>query len=401
MASISADVAIVGGGLMGCYSAFFLCRRGRSVVVIDKGSACAAASGVNFGNLRLQGRAPQEFPLSLRSQAIWEDLGRLTGEDCAIVSCGHLYLGFGASDQPKLEHAAHDARAAGLDVELLEGPAARRRWPVLSRAVTGASWSKRDAVTDPAIASPAVVRLAQRAGARLLEHTKVVAVERMGTGFALRTEQGETVTCGQVVNAAGAWAGDIVRHTVEAVPMFAAGPPLFTIIPQNAYTGPSLHAVGGTLLLRPGHNGEAVAGSFPRVRADVATGTATVPGDRVERGLARLAEVVPGLGRIRAGRIWSGVEGYLPDMLPVIGWSKTTPGFFHAFGFSGHGFQLAPGVGAVVADFIVDGSSETPIESFSIERFAGGVTPDEKLWSEFDPELVATFRQMRQEAGNA
>ena len=401
MASISADVAIVGGGLMGCCSAYFLRRRGRSVVVIDKGSACSAASGVNFGNLRLQGRAPQEFPLSLRSQAIWEDLAGLTGEDCAIVPCGHLYLGFAASDQPKLERAAHDARAAGLDVELLEGPAARRRWPVLSRAVTGASWSKRDAVADPAIASPAVVRLAQRAGARLLEHTKVIAVERIGTGFALRTEQGDTVTCGQVVNAAGAWAGDIARQIGEPVPMFAAGPPLFTITPESAYTGPSLHAVDGTLLLRPGRNGEAVAGSFPRVRADVATGTATVPGDRVERGLARLAEVVPGLGRIRAGRIWSGVEGYLPDMLPVIGWSKTTPGLLHAFGFSGHGFQLAPGVGAVVADLIVDGSSETPIESFSIERFAGGVTPDEKLWSEFDPELVATFRQTRQEAGNA
>ena len=401
MATISADVAIIGGGLMGCYSAYFLRRRGRSVVVIDKGSACAAASGVNFGNLRLQGRAPQEYALSLRSQAIWEGLGRLTGEDCAIVPCGHLYLGFAAADQPKLERAAHDARAAGLNVELLEGPAARRRWPVLSQAVTGASWSKRDAVADPAIASPAVVRLAQRAGARLLEHTKVIAVERIGTRFSVRTEQGDTVTCGQVVNAAGAWAGDIARQIGEPVPMFAAGPPLFTITPQNAYTGPSLHAADGTLLLRPGRNGEAVAGSFPRVRADVARGTATVPGDRVERGLARLAEVVPGLGRIRVGRIWSGVEGYLPDMLPVIGWSKTTPGLLHAFGFSGHGFQLAPGVGAVVADLIVDGASATPIESFSIERFAGGVTPDEKLWSEFDPELVATFRQMRQEADNA
>jgi sarcosine oxidase subunit beta len=85
----------------------------------------------------------------------------------------------------------------------------------------------------------------------------------------------------------------------------------------------------------------------------------------------------------------------------VIGLSRTTPGLLHAFGFSGHGFQLAPGVGAVVADLIVDGASQTPIESFSIERFAGGIVPDEKLWSEFDPELVTTFRQTRQEAGNA
>jgi sarcosine oxidase subunit beta len=401
MASISVDVAIVGGGLMGCCSAYFLRRRGRSVAVVEKGRACAAASGVNFGNLRLQGRAPQEFPLSLRSQAIWEDLARLTGEDCAIVSCGHLYLGFAAGDEPKLERAAHDARAAGLDVELLDGPAAHRRWPMLSRAVTGASWSKRDAVADPAVASPAVVRLAQRAGARLIEHAKVIAVERTGAGFTVRTEQGPTLTCGQIVNAAGAWAGDIARQFGEPVPMFAAGPPLFSINPQNAYAGPSLHAVDGTLLLRQGRNGEAVAGSFPRVKADIATGTANVPDDRVARGLARLAEVVPGLGCMRAGRVWSGVEGYLPDMLPVIGWSRTTPGLLHAFGFSGHGFQLAPGVGAVVADLIVDGASQTPIESFSIGRFAAGFAPDEKLWSEFDPEIVATFRQAKQEAGNA
>ena len=137
-----------------------------------------------------------------------------------------------------------------------------------------------------------------------------------------------------------------------------------------------------------------MAGFFPRVKADLATGTAIVPPDRVERGLARLAEVAPGLGSMRKGRVWSGVEGYLPDMLPVIGWSGTTPALLHAFGFSGHGFQLAPGVGAVVADLVVTGTSQTPIDAFSISRFACGIIPDEKLWSEFDPELVARFHQM-------
>jgi sarcosine oxidase subunit beta len=183
--------------------------------------------------------------------------------------------------------------------------------------------------------------------------------------------------------------------------MFAAGPPLFTVRPERGYAGPSLHAVDGTLLLRPGRGGEAVVGFFPRVRADLATGTTDVPMDRVERGLARLAEVAPGLGRLTPGRVWSGVEGYLPDMLPVIGWSGTTPGLLHAFGFSGHGYQLAPGVGAVVADLLTDGTSATPIDAFTIRRFAGGVIPDEKLWSEFDPELVAKFREMQASANNA
>ena len=92
-------MAIIGGGLMGCFSAYFLRQRGRSVAVIEKGEACAAASAVNFGNLRLQGRNPAEFPLSLRAHAIWEDLARLTGEDCGVIRCGHVYLGF-ARERP-------------------------------------------------------------------------------------------------------------------------------------------------------------------------------------------------------------------------------------------------------------------------------------------------------------
>ena len=106
MTSTTADVAIIGGGLMGCFSAYFLRQQGRSVVVIEKARVCAAASAVNFGNLRLQGRNPAEFPLSLRAHEIWEDLDRLTGEDCGVIPCGHVYLGFAPSDQPKLERAA-------------------------------------------------------------------------------------------------------------------------------------------------------------------------------------------------------------------------------------------------------------------------------------------------------
>jgi sarcosine oxidase subunit beta len=337
----------------------------------------------------------------LRAHAVWEDLSRLTGEDCGFVPCGHVYLAFADDDLPKIERAAGDARAAGLDVDVLGGAEARRRWPVLSDLVRGTSWSKRDAIADPALAPQAVARLAALAGAQMLDQTKAVAVEPEASGFRIATETGQTVTCGQVVNAAGAWAGELAVRLGEPVPMFAAGPPLFTVRPEHGYEGPSLHAVDGTLLLRPGRGGEVVVGFFPRVRADLATGMTHVPMDRVERGLARLAEVVPGLGRLTPGRAWSGVEGYLPDMLPVIGWSGTTPGLLHAFGFSGHGYQLAPGVGAVVADLLVDGASATPIDAFTIQRFAGGVVPDEKLWSEFDPELVAKFRQMQAGSSHA
>ena len=93
---------------------------------------------------------------------------------------------------------------------------------------------------------------------------------RSAAGFVVTTDTGQTVTCGQVVNAAGAWAGELAAKFGETVPMFAAGPPLFTVRPEHGYAGPSLHAVDGTLLLRPGRGGKAMAGFFPRVRADLA-----------------------------------------------------------------------------------------------------------------------------------
>jgi glycine/D-amino acid oxidase-like deaminating enzyme len=397
MVRSSADVAIIGGGLVGCFAAYFLRQRGHSVVVFEKDEACAAASGTNFGNLRLQGRHPAQFPLALRAQAIWEDLGALSGEDCAMSASGHLYLALSADDEPKLEEIAREANAAGLSVDLLAGAAVRRRWPMLSDLVTGASWSRRDGVAEPTRIGAVVARLAVRAGAQLMERTEVTRVDRSAAGFTLRTDRDLSITCGQLINAAGAWGAEVAGACGEPVPLFAAGPPLFEVHPDHAWEGPSLAAIDGTLLLRPGLGRAAVAGAFPRVKADLASGSAPVPADRVSPALARLQGVVPGLGALTCGRIWSGVEGYLPDMLPVIDRSGTMPGLVHAFGFSGHGFQLAPGVGAALADLVATGGTETPLQAFALARFAGGGTVDEKLWREFDPEIVARFR--RNQAG--
>jgi sarcosine oxidase subunit beta len=100
--------------------------------------------------------------------------------------------------------------------------------------------------------------------------------------------------------------------------------------------------------------------------------------------MRNLVRIAPFLKSAQVIRVWSGIEGYLPDMLPVIGESETTPGLFHAFGFCGHGFQVGPGVGAVLADLISDGRTDTPIASFSMKRFRAEVQVSEKLAHEFD-----------------
>ncbi len=83
----------------------------------------------------------------------------------------------------------------------------------------------------------------------------------------------------------------------------------------------------------------------------------------------QISRVVPALSRLSIIRVWSGVESYLPDDIPIMGPSAKVSGLHYAFGFCGHGFQLGPGVGDVMAELIATGRTETPIEPFAISRF--------------------------------
>ena len=83
-----------------------------------------------------------------------------------------------------------------------------------------------------------------------------------------------------------------------------------------------------------------------------------------------VTDVFPFMQSVPVVRCWAGIEGIMPDQIPVIGPSPSASGFFHAFGFSAHGFQLSPVVGQIIAQLVTDGNSEFPIEAFSISRFA-------------------------------
>lgn len=384
-----ADVCIIGGGLMGCFAALFLIEKGRSVVLLEKGTVGREASGVNFGNLRLQGRKPEEFSLSLLAHDLWEHFEALTGESCDYQGCGHAYLAFGSEHHPRLEQYAREANAAGIDVAVLDAGQARARWPALSDMVTGATWSPRDGIADPERACPAVARAAGQLGVEIIEGISADRITDSGGCLHVATDRGIEVVCSHVVNAAGAWSGRFARALGEPVPMFFAGPPIIETTPAPPLGLPSMLAVDGSIIFRQRPDGALITSSFPRQPSDLETGAAPIPAERMRRDLDRLADVLPALQGISPRRAWSGIEGYMPDMLPVIGESGTTAGVIHAFGFSGHGFQLAPGVGRVVCDLVVQGRSEIPVAAFSIARLRDGVTADERLGREFDPALVA------------
>src|SRR5262245_39021227 len=371
MRTIHSDVAIIGGGLVGTWAAYFLRKRGRSVVVIEKGAVGSQASGVNFGNVRLQGRHPTEFPLALRAQEQWERIEELIGERCEFSPCGHAYIALDPKELPRLERYQREGTAGGLEMELIGANEVRRRFPFLGPGVCGATWSKRDGTANPRLVTPAVARAARALGAEIYPHTRAVALEAVADHFRIRTDRDLVFEAPRVLNASGAWGNEIAEMFGETTPMFPAAPPNFVTEPLPYFIGAALQDVGGSVIIRQVARGNVVVGFYPRGPADRVRNRAPVAPTKIPVALSQAARVLPVLASAQVIRVWSGIEGYLPDMLPVMGWSRTTANVLHAFGFCGHGFQLSPGVGYTLAEIIDEGRPRIQIEAFAIDRFAG------------------------------
>jgi sarcosine oxidase, subunit beta len=397
MRTIHHDVAIIGGGLVGTWTAYFLRKRGRSVAVIEKGAVGSQASGVNFGNVRLEGRHPTEFPLALRAIEQWEHIEELIGERCEFTPCGHSYIALEAKEVARLERYQREGSAGGLEIELLGANEVRRRFPYLGPDVCGATWSKRDGTANPRLATPAVARAARALGAEIWQGTRVTTVEPAGERLRVVTDRDFVVEAPFVVNAAGAWGNEIAAQFGETTPMFEAAPPNFVTEPLPYFIMPALQDAGGAVIIRQVERGNVIVGFYPRGPADRVQNRAPVAPEKTLQSLTDVVRVVPALRGAQAIRVWSGIEGYLPDMLPVMSWSQTTENLLHAFGFCGHGFQLSPGVGYTLAEMIDEGKPRIPIDAFSIGRFAGGVQPDaERLTGEFDVALASAAMRPRQ-----
>ena len=362
------DVAIIGGGLVGCSAAFHLARRGASVVLLERRRCGSQASGVNYGGVRQQGRDLAELPLARRSRRIWADLEVLVGTGCEFEVTGHLKLARSESEMAGLEDYAGFARDFGLQLELIGPARMRARLPWLGDSVVGGSFCAEDGHANPRLVAPAFARAASVAGADICEGIEVCEAIHDGRGFELRLSNGKAVRADRLINAAGAWGSTVSAWFGEPVPEEAMAPNMCVTDPIPYFLTPNLGVCGGDVYVRQIRRGNVIFGAGVGV-ADRERIVAR-PLAEVTAEAARLAvELVPKLKTAQIIRTWSGVEGVMPDGLPVVGPSETTPGLIHAFGFSGHGFQLGPGVGAVLTELAINGATATSIGSFRISRF--------------------------------
>ena len=369
-----ADVIIVGGGIMGAATAFFLRKRGVSVILLERGLIGQQASGVNFGNTRRMGRPIEELPLSNRSRATWLKFKELFGEDVELLLNGHLRAGFTPAHEERMAKYAQDAKDFGLDMQMLSAKAVHERFSYLGPEITAGCYAPHDGHANPRLAAPIIGRAAVREGAQVFENTEIVSIEKEGEDFRATAADGRTFRAPVALITAGAWGNRISTSFGEPVPMIVKGPQMCVTEPVPYAIGPTIGAMADVfeqaVYFRQVARGNIVIGGGGHEPVDLENRRAYVNPRRTLMKLKNAPRVVPAFKHLNIIRVWSGIEGYMDDSRPAMGPSARVPGLYYAFGFSGEGFQLGPGVGDVMAELIHTGATTTPIACYHISRFA-------------------------------
>lgn len=367
---MTASAVIVGGGIHGCSAALHLARRGVSCVVLEKDTVGRHASGVNAGGVRRLGRHPAEVPLSVAAMEMWWRIVDLVDDDCGFVASGQVKVAESETDLSELQARADLVRSLGFDhEEVIDGEELFRLVPSISRHCVGALVCRRDGFALPYHTTLAYRRKAESLGVRFHEHTPVMSAERHGTAWRVVTARGifEAPT---LINCAGAWGNRIAAALGESVPMRAVAPMMMVTARAPPFLTPVVGTASRPLSFKQMANGTVVIGGGHLGRAMPDNGLADVDVRKLKASGRTVCDLFPIMRHVPLTRWWAGLEGMVKDGLPAIGASTTAEGVFHAFGFSTHGFQLGPVVGRILADLVIDGGTNLPIQPFRLDRFA-------------------------------
>lgn len=366
------DVIVIGGGLHGLSAALHLARAGQRVIIIERHWTGRHASGATAAGVRTLNRDRRELDLSLEALEMWHDMASLVGDDCGFHSYGQICVAEHSDGLAKLQARVESLQAAGYrHEEIIDAAELRRLLPELSPHCVGASMTRRDGAADPHRALRAFRRSAETAGVTLVEHCAVTGLERQGADWRVITEHGDW-TAPAVINAAGAWSARIAAMAGDDIPLATKSSMMMVSERLRPFIKPVVAIVGRSLSFKQSDQGTLVIGGGLQGIPDLDRETSTARMRVLAKGAHAATDLFPLVRDVRIVRVWAGLEAKTEDLLPVVGPSPNAPGIFHAFGFSGHGFELVPVVGALLCDLVVRGSTARPIAELQASRLMGG-----------------------------
>lgn len=362
------DIIVIGGGLHGLSAGLHLARAGKRVVILERSWVGRHASGASAAGVRTLNRAFEELPISFESMDMWHNIKEIVGDGCGFHAHGQIQIAENPHDVDVLEKRLEEARSAGFDHEELIGQSELQKLvPEISKHCTAALIVRRDGAADPHRTLKSFRRSAEEAGVVIHEGCGVTAIEQVGSDWLVYADDRE-FTAPIVINAAGAWAGNIASMIGDDISLGHKASMMMVTERISNFIKPVVSVVGRPLSFKQTDQGTLVIGGGLQGRADIEAQKSYVDFIELSKSAQAVTDLFPSVAPLRIVRAWTGMEAKTEDHLPVISPSPNASGVFHAFGFSGHGFQLVPVVGAILVDLVISGSTHREINDFSVER---------------------------------
>lgn len=364
-----ADVVIIGAGIGGLSSGYWLAKAGAKVIVLDKGRANWEASSRATGYLSLRADQPKEIPLAAEAERLWGILDEELGYPTEWTQRGRMWAAWSDKEARDLGPLFESFQQSNIPFRLIDGDEARRLIPCLSPGVTGAVYTARSGHANPQRTSQAFAWAFADLGGEIREFTPVTGISRSGGRVVgVETPKG-AISADRVICCAGPQSELVGRMVGIEIPVAAARleamvtaplPPLFDIA-----------LVGNGISARQTRRGNIHFNGGPHewvgVTLDKESPKPTTP--LLSNMARRLAELIPSVRQAKIIRSWAGIVDVTPDQLCIIDRPSALDGFVVAV-TSGHGFGLAPAVGKVVSELTLTGRTSVPIGPIGLGRFS-------------------------------
>ena len=372
----TADVIVIGSGVIGCAAAYYMAKKGMSVLVLDQDESVGnGGSSRNGGGVRQSGRDPRELPLAIYGvENVWPTLSDELGVDVEYHKEGNLRLGKTETHKQILTGLTEKAVACGLNVRMIDAEEVRKINPYLSEEVTCASWCPTDGHANPLTTTLGFYKNARALGVVFHMGEKVVKLEKVHGKLRRVCTKTTVYEADQVLVAAG-YASRFLTQTVGIdVPMREELIEALVTEAEPKMFSQMLGTADADFYGHQTNHGSFVFGGATGMESTVLDNgtnrTSSLTAPCICRGIMKY---VPKLADAKIVRTWAGYEDLSIDGIPVISKVEEVPGLLLACGFTGHGFGISPVVGQLLAQLAAGETPMLSLQEFRYDRFHAAI----------------------------